>query len=411
MRKNIKYAFFGLLLSAVMLASGCGEKEEKPYYVTLNVATILGDAAEYGVYSGLLDEFTAENELIRVRDTSSPRENGYKLGLNLESTYGKSGSPDVIYTTWAEIRDSNLAGQFVSLEEIRRSDPEFAANIYPAALDTLRDDESDIYCVPVMGEWGGILVNTALLDEAGARPPNIWKDLLDTVDSLTARGTLPFANPPEEGAIAVEQMQISTGINIIESAETGPRIDGAVMGAYAELRRRNAFPRAAAADPDGKKADGFALFNEGKAAMIFIDQDTAGRINTSSDAFESGDITLIPAPNPVSVFQLAQAAPGGCREGFFITRRAYDSANLRPAALAFVSAMTSPGAGERFAAIGALPVAEGCEISDDDGDSASVRIVSLVYGNLGKFSRLALSIRTSAHRAFWDDVNKTCLGE
>lgn len=465
MMKTCAVYFFVITL----LLSGCGSAKNADYYVNLNVATILGDSAENEIYSDLLEDFTSQNRLVRVRDTSSMRENGYKLGLNIPSTYGKRSAPDVIYTTWSEIKDADLMAEFASLDEIRQENPEFAVNINNLALDTMAADNGGIYCFPVVAEWGGVLVNTALFGQAGAAIPQNWNQLLDAILKLRTAGIIPFANSPEDGAIVIEQMQISAGINIMlqtqipqdadvvydegEDVSSGDefvsgsekkavsesqiqrqidiikeelKIDPVIYDAYYDLCKKNVFPRAAAPikgheeifaeidimpnplEPErdiGQKADGIALFNEGKAAMICIDQTMAERITLK------GGIELIPMPNPVIVIAPTDIMPGGCREGFFVTRRAFSSSKPRGAALSFVSYMTSNQAGARFAVLEKVPVSVDCELPENvvSGDIVLAKnLVFDAYKMMGGANGLRLSLRTPANQAFWAEVNQKC---
>ncbi len=437
-----------LLLSLLLcLAAFCGCGEEEAAAVTLRTMSTLGDADEYAVYSSLISGFSAAYPDVYIRDTTVAAAEAFRLNYDKAETYSRAGAPHVVYCNAADCA-ALLPEYFVSLDEIREVYPDFAADLDAAALECFRQPDGSIYCLPVMGEWSAIVVNTALFDQFSVTIPSDWSSLLYAVSELSSRGVLPFANAADDAAIILESLLFSYGgedtaslglqgySNIISSDWQLALSDFAQLvrsGAFAPAALSDAMrqqlidsappvsptdvsatdaPAASAelfcghpaayfpplyddvlgADRDrSTRTDACELFCSGKAAMIALDSSQLSDIRFD----ETCAVIPIPAPDG-SAYD--NTIPGGFTCGFAITRRAFSDPALRDAAVAFAETMISREAAAQYAALGYLPAVTG---SGFDGAAAE-----LLSG--GADHRFCLSSRTGSAMARWSFIEQLC---
>ena len=161
-----------LLLSCL---SGCGE-DEKKHFVLRSFST-LGSEEDAAAYSAVLAEYSKTHKNVVINDTSTTKAGSYKLELSLASTYRGAGTPDVIY--YSAIDDmSDLCDFFVTVDEIRKDYPKFASHISEAAINSVAASDGKRYCIPVRGEWRGIVVNAAMFRKSSLKIPEKWDDII-----------------------------------------------------------------------------------------------------------------------------------------------------------------------------------------------------------------------------------------
>lgn len=336
-------------------AAGCSEDEIEAKTVTLRTVSMLGGSGAGDVYNSVLGKFSKEHSGIYVRDTSAQRSESYKLDLMLESTYTGTGAPDIVYYYSKDLSGEKLRQYFVPLSEIRQSYPEFAKDLNKKALDCVQADDGEIYCIPCFGGFAGMAVNTKPFTEVGINElPTTKDELLAAARVLSAAGYILFADPADDCAGIIDQIFLSLGGEKTRSAaiETVSGSDAewtAALSIYDELYAAGAFPPAAysddlapfvpaptihdallGADRDKKThLDALELFNSGKAAMIYIDQDNVGSLSTQTGI----DLKTLKFGNENWSY-------GTFSEGFFITRTAFASAARRDLAIELVDSMT-----------------------------------------------------------------------
>ncbi|MBQ6796717.1 MAG: hypothetical protein IJP10_01760 [Clostridia bacterium] len=348
LKKRLLCLMLSMLL--VLAAAGCS-KEVEAKTVTLKTVSILGGSSEMDVYGGVLAAFSAENSSIYVRDTTVNRSEAYKLDAALEATYTGTDSPDVVYYYAQELSGESLRKYFVPLSEIRKDYPGFASGISDKALDCVRADDGEVYCIPCFGEFSGIAVNTKLLAEI----PSDKTQLVSSAKELAASGVILFANPADDCAAVIRQILLCTGgeqsvADALDCVSGSDVLWNGTLAIYDELYNAGAFPPAAitdelaqyvsasdlhdailGADRDKKnRTDAFELFNSGKAAMIAFSAEDYNRITVT----DSVELVMLPL-SPVNWVTAAYS------EGFFITRTAYNSTVRRDLAVGLVDEMAS----------------------------------------------------------------------
>jgi len=422
--KQMHLRLSALLLAMLMFVSvfsGCGREEETPQ-VSLRTMSILGDEATKDAYTALLEDYSARYPHVYHMGTLSETSNAYKLDATFESTYTASRYPHAVYY-YTDTGIMELSNQFVSVEEIRITYPDFAAGVPEAVLDTVRAEDGKAYCVPFAGSWTALAVNTTMLETYSLQPPRSWQELITAAGILSARGITAIANSPDDSAALLELICLGMdGEKALDSILSNePRSSERhretwldVFRMYQELCGINSFPPAAtddelvaaleqlalveaykaaqtvsSGDVSGSdvsgtdaslqlvvspadiplqtvRADAMELFNSGQAAMIIIDSGSIGRIARE-------DYVLVAFPDCSDTGSDGKRTlVGGYDTGWFITRRAFNDKAVCDAVVAFVDAMTGGSACDSFAQLGYLP----CVVSTGDVSAGLYGMVS-----------------------------------
>lgn len=410
----MKRRFLCLVLALLILCavSGCAEEVEAKT-LTIRMTSILGDSDSNAVYSGVLREFSTDNS-IYIKDTTSVRSDAYKLGCVMEETYTGTEAPDIVYYYSSELSGEKLRQYFVPLSEIKKDYPDFASGISEKALESVRADDGEIYCIPVSGSFLGIAVNKAIFETNGLAVPTNRAELASAAKTLSQRGIILFANPADDCADILEQILLALGgEESVEKALDGVSGSDALwqqtLTIYDELYAAGAFPPAAisgdfekyvsptdlhdailGADRDKHThVDPFELFGSSKAAMIAIDADEVSSIASGEN------IDLIMLPLDRTDWMTASFI-----EGFFITRTAYNSTLKRDLVVDIVSRMITPEscAGFAQAAGGASAAKDTSMLENKLCANASQRIFESEH--------LYKTTQSGARTARWNEITK-----
>ncbi|MBE6753986.1 MAG: hypothetical protein E7559_06530 [Ruminococcaceae bacterium] len=365
-----------LIVMACPLMTGCDSCNKQEESITLRTMTTLGDEPFSGIYKEMLLQFTADHPEIYLHDTTAAKNDAFKLGATLEATYQSLSAPHIIYYRTDTGMEALCEDYMVSLEEIRKDYPDFAADISEAALDSVRAEDGKVYCIPVMGEWTALAVNNTLLESCGLVSPTDFPALERAIDVLSSSDIIPIANSADNCAPIMEWLiSMNCGKQSLEEALDGEDISKDLMWEdalqqYSSLCEKGAFAPAAitnsiskyVSDTDavqyrrvlgeeydtGRESDPIELFNSGRAAMTAVDSTTVGNVTVE-------DFSLINFPAPQGVQYPEYGINTGFTSGFYITRKAYDDPALRELVLEWVEHMTGTQFSSACAAEGFIP--------------------------------------------------------
>ncbi len=379
-----------MLLSLLLpLLTGCGEEEGQT--VTLRMLSIMGDEGRQAIYSQVLTDFSKQHPQIYLRDTTSAPEESFKLKASLAETYAHGGSPDLVYY-YADDGMRSLGDTFVPIEEVRKDYPEFLSDICDSVIESAKDEDGKTRCIPIMGSWTAICVNTELLNKASVTVPQSFRELVSAVETLSGSDIIPFANTPEDCSVMVQSLVRDLGGEraLTEGLEGVPDTTGTAwqqsFDIMSRLYRIGAFAPAAltsrvsgyVSDSDGYdrvlgaerdktiELDAVELWNSGKAAMIIADSSMYPQLNIddntrlidiphyTDDAFtESTEISGSDTAGG------SDSTDGGrltvrFGEGFYISKKSYGDPLKRQLIIELIEDFASAQTGERFAALGWL---------------------------------------------------------
>lgn len=291
-------AFLLAAAMALTLLTACGQ-QKKPRFVLRTYSTF-GEESDREAYAAIIREYTKTHRNAVINDTTTTRANSYKMSLSLASTYRGAGAPDVIYYT--AMKDmSELSDFFMTVDEIRADYPHFAEGVSEAALSSAAADDGGRYCIPVRGDWQGIIVNAALFRRSALKVPTTWEDVLRAAEHFQKNREISlFANSlTDSGALMEYLVRALGGEAAVRSAMEGQPDDcwQRALRAVAQLDELNAFPLLppeafdyliSPSDlrhtSDEKQDDPVALFNAGKAAILLIDNSMCGSIDADIDS-------------------------------------------------------------------------------------------------------------------------------
>ncbi len=285
---------FSMLLSCF---TGCGNSKKKNF--VMRTFSTLGSEEDAKAYSSIIAEYSKSHGNVMINDTSTTRSGSYRMELSLSSTYRGAATPDVIY--YSAIRDmSELADYFVTVDEIRKTYPKFASGVSEAAINSTAASNGGRYCIPVRGEWRGIVINAAMFRRSALRIPQTWDDIIRAARHFEKSKISLFANNLDESGPLVEYMIRSLGgMNSLESAMKGTPDENwnTVLDAVEMLDELNAFPAMAGGSFDSllspsdllhttakKQPSAVERYNSAKAAILLMDNSMCGMINTDIDS-------------------------------------------------------------------------------------------------------------------------------
>ena len=319
-----------LLLAAILLAGGAACAAEG---ITLRtVSCFAGDDAAAGVYVEILHKYESETGNT-VRDTSSTSSEAWKTSVLNDFAAGKE--PDVLFFFAAGADSAPILSRVVPLDEIGSAYPELMLT----ENDALREADGRIYAVPVRGYWEGLYINTDLFEQYGAPLPEDWDSLLEAVRIFRENGIVPIAVSLSDIPHYLAEMSVLACAEKEEqqarprSLDEVPESWTEAMRVIRELTEAGAFAGNASATYESAAT---ALFLEKKAAMQF----DGSWLASSFSPARMDSIAVLPMPrrdgNGASDCYI-----GGVSMGFYLTRRAWNSAR-RDAAVQLLAALTGP---------------------------------------------------------------------
>lgn len=289
-----------------------------------------------------------ENDYITIEDNSQTSDEEWKASINADFSVGNE--PDVIQFFTDATADTIIeTDKLVPIEEIRAEYPEYAKDTLDSALDAAKNTDGVMRAVLTTGYWEGLFCNKDLFDQYNLELPTDWASLETAVKTFKENGIIPIAcslnNVPHYWIEFL--MLYSAGIDEYTSVpETAP--EGWVKGLelFKTLRAMGAFPEDTDTVDDAYTGQ---LFRDKKAAMQLDGSWYSGNIEDTENT------VVIAFPGVPDQKVEAGTLVGGISSGFYITRKAWDDADKRDAAVKFVMAHTSQAGVQKYwEAIGAV---------------------------------------------------------
>lgn len=355
----MKKRMIALTLAAVMAVSltacGGGAKEESAgNSVKLNVTTTFagedGNAQNFKNAVAAWEQETGNT----VEDASATSDETFKTRVLTDFETGSE--PDVLFFfNGADANNFIEAGKVVSIDEIRKEYPEYAANMNDDLITASLVDGKK-YAVPVNGFWEAMFVNTEVLEAAGVSMPGTdysWDQFKEDCQKIKDAGYAPIAcalgNIPHywwEFSI-FNHTSPDTHLQVPTSVDSeGGAAWVAGMNDIKELYELGYFPDNTLSATDDET---FAMFMDGKAAFLIDGSWKVGGIVNScqsdpedpetldADKLAKFDVTYVPGQGNRKATDLI----GGLSMGYYISTKAWDDPAKREAAVSFVEHMTS----------------------------------------------------------------------
>ena len=359
--------------------------------VSLNVTTTF--AGEDGNAQNFKDSVKAWEAKTgnSVVDTSATSDENFKTRIVTDFEIGSE--PDVLFFfNGADANDFVKAGKVVSIDEIRKEYPDYAANMDDGRIAASPADGVK-YAVPVNGYWEALFVNTAVLEAAGAEMPNentTWEEFLDTCEKIKAAGYTQVAaalgNIPhywwEFGIFNRQTPENHLEIPASTDDAIGKEwVEG--LNDIKEMYEKGYFPENTLSATDDET---FAMFTDGKAAFLLDGSWKVGGIVAAcqSDPEDAStldeaklanfDVTYYPGMGNRKTTDLI----GGLSMGYYITRKAWENPSTREAAVSFVEYMTSDEVVPLFAQHTATALKTAPKVDESKFNSLQVKAISMM---------------------------------
>ncbi len=341
MKKIIALFLAAIMCCGLVLASA------ETASVTLNVVTSYGgdDGNRKNFEAAVAAYETATGN--KVNDGSATSNEQWKAKVLTDFQTGSE--PDVLFFfTNADADPIINGGKVVSIEEIRKEYPDYAANMKDSMLAVAQDGQH--YAVPSSGFWENMFVNKAVLDACNVAMPGpdyTWEQFLADCETIKQAGYTPIAcSLFEVPHYWFEFMVMNNGTlaNQLEvpTIADGKLVDDAVsqkwIAALEDIKalyEAGYFPENTLTATD---AETVALFGENEAAFLIDGSWKCGYFSENhADTLENYVVSCVPGKGD----RPATDAIGGISMGYFITRKAWDDPAKKAAAVEFVSQLTS----------------------------------------------------------------------
>ena len=376
MKKSVVFLVVVMLLAAVLSAAAEN--------VTLNVVTSYGgDDGNRANFEAAVAEYEAQTGN-KVNDGSATSNEEWKARVLTDFETGSE--PDVLFFfTNADAEPFVSAGKVVSIDEIRAEYPDYATNMKDSMLAVASDGKN--YAVPSYGYWENMFVNKSVLDACGIAVPGpdyTWDQFLADCQTILDNGYTPIACSLVEVPHYWFEFVVMNNGNIANQLDVPASMDDAAAAKWVaglndikDLYERGFFPKNTLTATD---AETVAMFGEGEAAFLIDGSWKVGYFTGNhEDTLEDYVISYVPGKGERS----ASEAIGGISMGYFITRKAWDDAAKREAAVEFVSYLTSDEVLSKFVTTevtalvnGAKP--EGLNILQQSAAEANASITGVV---------------------------------
>ena len=295
------------------------------------ISCFAGTDGSAGEYVAILQRYESETGNT-VSDRSSTSDEAWKTAVLKDFAAGNE--PDVLFFFAAGADSAPILSRVVSLAEISADYPELNLK----EDDALREPDGKVYAVPVRGFWEGLYVHTDLFEQYGAPMPADWDSLLEAIRIFRENGIVPIAVSLSDIPHYLAEMALlacASREDLLARPKTFEEVPASwieAMGVIRELAEAGAF------------ADNAGSTYESESTELFLRKKAAMQMDGSwlDSAFSAGMMdTLAVLPMPLRNGNgTADNYLGGVSMGFYLTRRAWDSAR-RDAAVALFAELTS----------------------------------------------------------------------
>ena len=369
-------------------SSGAEEsKETGGGSVTLNVTTTFaGEDTNAQNYQDAIAAWQDETGN-KINDASGSSSETFKA--RVISDFEMGSEPDVLF--YFNGVDSNPfveAGKVVSIEEIRKTYPDYATNMKDGMMGASPVDGKN-YSVPVNGYWEGLFVNKEVCQAAGIEIPSAdttWDEFMDICQQVKDAGYTPIATsfaeiPHYWFEFCIYNYLTPATHNVLPGSvddEHGKAwVNG--IGDMKTLYEKGFLPDNTLSATDGET---FQLFIDGKAAFLIDGSWKVGGIEGATDDVDNFTVTYVPGKNDRKSTDII----GGLSSGWYITKKAWDDPEKQKACVEFISYMTSDEMVSKFASVSATALKNGTQVDESQLSSLAVAGLDMVEGATGMAS-------------------------
>lgn len=349
-----------------------GEKE-----VTLKTVSMFdGTDPNQEAYVAINEQFQKDHPNVTLEDNSQKADQAWKASVAADFAVGQE--PDVIqFFTDAQADTVIATDKFVTIDEIREEYPDYGKETTEAAFEAAKNTDGVARALPTTGYWEGLFCNEDLFEQCNVEIPTDWNSLVAAIEAFKANDIIPVAvSLNQEPHYWAEHLMLYTaGLDSYKSIpEEAPADWVKGIETFKTLRDMGAFQQ----DTDSvDTAYATELFTGKKAAMMLDGSWRSGSIEQAGTA----DTTVV-VPFPGVEDQKAEAGTlvSGLSSGFYITRKAWDDADKRDAAVQYVLAHTGKEGVKQYWEAGGKVAVAATDLGEPEGLSklgeSAVKMIS-----------------------------------
>ena len=301
-----------------------------------------------------------------VADESAPSNEDWKVKVLTDFDEGRE--PDVLfYFTGADADRLVRSGKVVSISDVQKAYPDFAANMKSSMMPVSTANGRQ-YAVPVNGYWEGMFVNTKVLADCGLALPGedyTWEGFLSDCQTILEQGYIPVACSLAEVPHYWFEFCVFNNGSIADhlvlpaaSGDATGRKWAAGLLDIKELYDKGYLPENTTEAPDSEIN---LLMTDNKAAFMIDGSWKVGWFQ--SNAADIGDfaVAYVPAKGERKPTDIL----GGLSMGYYITKKAWDDPAKREACVSFVRAMTTDEVVSSFGALSVTALVNGTQAPEN----------------------------------------------
>ena len=369
-----------------------------------------GDDGNRGNYETAVADYEAATGN-KVNDESGTSNEEWKSKIMTDFETG--AEPDVLF--FFNGVDSNPiveAGKVVSIDEIRKSYPDYAANMKDSMLGASPVDGVN-YSVPVNGYWEGLFVNKKVLAEAGVEVPGAdytWDQFLADCETIKNAGFTPIAVSLQEVPhywfeyTVYNHGSVASHLDMpaASSDEAGQKW-AAGLNDIKTLYDKGYLPANTLTATD---AETFQLMADNQAAFAIDGSWKIGWFQSNAADINDFTVTYVPGNGDRKATDII----GGLSMGYYITKTAWDNAEKQKAAVDFVGMMTADDVVSTFGATAVTALKNGTT-APADADALVSAALEMTKGSTGIAPAVQDSLTGEARTDLFANVKNVAAGK
>ncbi len=416
-----------LTLTMVVSIAACTKKDDPPANnsnsttkaptssgkkVTLNVTTTYaGNDGNAGNYQDAIAAWQKSSGH-KINDSSGVSDETFKARVLADFETGSE--PDVLFFfNGVDANSIVQAGKVVSIDEIRQTYPDYASNMKDGMMGPSPVDGKN-YSVPVNGYWEGMFVNKEVCKAAGVEIPDAnttWDEFLTICQKIKDAGYAPIA----VSLATVPHYWFEFAIYNHTTPKTHSALPGSATDAQGQtwvnglndiktLYEKGYLPENTLTGTDDETVQ---LFIDNKAAFLIDGSWKVGGIEGLTTNIDNFTVTYVPGKNERKSTDII----GGLSSGYYITKKAWEDADKRAAAIEFITYMTSDELVSKFANVSATALKNGSSIDESKLSSLAKDGLKMVKGATAMTGALQDHIPTECRVPVFDGMPNLVTGK
>ncbi len=346
-----------------------------------------------------------------VKDASGTSNEEWKSKIMADFETG--AEPDVLfYFNGVDANKLVQGGKVVSIDEIRKTYPDYASNMKDEWLGASPADGKN-YSVPVNGYWEGLYVNKKVLKDCGVEVPGAnytWDQFLKDCEAIKAKGYTPIAASLQEvphywfefSIFNHDTVKTHATIPASSSDEAGKAWTSG-LNDMKTLYEKGYFPKNTNTATD---AETFQLMADNKAAFAIDGSWKIGWFQQNAKSIDDFTVTYVPGANQRKSTDII----GGISMGYYITKKAWDDPAKQKACVDFVKAMTTDDVVSKFGATAVTALKNGTT-APSNADSLMLAALAMTKGATGIAPAAQDGLNQTARTALFADVKNIVTGK